>query len=360
MKVALLGDIALFGKVSLKNNEKYAWMFSPIREILNQCDYVVANLESPLTNETKEIGGKSAHLKGNPEDIEILQYLGITHVTLANNHMFDYKAKGMSDTIETLDNHGIKWYGANGKVAFIENMNNKIVLLGGCCYSTNGKGLGKKSPCVNIFDPVVFEGMIEKYIQEGYLPIVSIHWGQEHVHFPNYDHIRAARKLCRNRKIIIHGHHPHVIQGIEKIDNSIVAYSLGNFCFDDIYTKKSKDPLVRLSKDNKESFIMILEINDNNVDNYQVIPFSFIDGYYKIDESIKGKINEWSDFLKISKKEYNKRRTSDLTAYINKRKKMRDAQWYLKRMNLDSISMIIAAKRNRKRYERVIKKYISE
>ena len=43
-------------------------------------------------------------------------------------------------------------------------------------------------------------------------------------------------------------HHPHVAQGIEMHKSSLIAYSLGNFCFDDVYTSVSKAPLVKLLK----------------------------------------------------------------------------------------------------------------
>ena len=355
MRIALLGDTALFG-INTISKGQYKQRFAVIKEHLDQCDYVVANLESPLTSATKTIGGKSAYLKGNPEDVEILKYLGITHVTLANNHMFDYTAQGLEETISVLNKNGIIWYGANGQNAIIEN---EIILLGYCCYSTNGKGLGENKPCINILDPQKVENDINWGIADGYLPVLSIHWGQEHIHYPNYDHIELARKFCINRKLVIHGHHPHVIQGIEKVNDSIIAYSLGNFCFDDVYTKKSAAPLVKLSNDNKESFVMILNIEDGIVAGYEIIPFSFISEKYSIDETILEKIDSWSEYLKTEKTEYVKKRSKELSSYINRRKELRDLQWYLKRLNLDSVSMITTARTNSRMYEKLIHSYIS-
>ena len=358
MKIALLGDMAFFGRMTI-NNTSYKEMFSPIKEHLQKCDYVIGNLESPLTNHSRVIGGKSAYLKGSPADVEILSYLGVTHVTLANNHMFDYRAQGMNETIRILEKNGIAWYGANSHAELIRSDNNKVVLLGYCCYSTNGKGIGTEKPCVNVFDPKNVEECVDRYLRDGYLPILSIHWGQEHVHFPNYDHIEVARKLCNNRRIVIHGHHPHVIQGIESVGDSVIAYSLGNFCFDDIYTRKSKDPLVKLSTANKESYIMILDIESNEVTKYDIIPFSFETNVYQIDASIIAKINTWSNFLNTPRAQYIKKRNDDLSSYINGRKEMRDLQWYLKRINFDTFSMILAARNNQKKYDELIRNYIS-
>ncbi|XCP85322.1 CapA family protein [Roseburia hominis] len=359
MKIAFLGDTALFGK-NTTSNSKYHKRFETIRELLQQCDYVVANLESPLTSQTRTVGGKSAYLKGNTSDVELLKFLNITHVTLANNHMYDYRAQGMMDTIQVLEKNNIEWYGVDSKSTVIEGDNSSIILMGYCCYSTNGKGLGVKKSYVNVLDPIIIEKELIEAEKKNMLPILSLHWGQEHVHYPNYDHIELARKLCKARKILIHGHHPHVIQGIEEVGESVIAYSLGNFCFDDVYTKKSTSPLVKLSKDNQESFVMIVDISNNTINNYKIIPFSFEGEVYEIENSIMDKIVEWSNFLNVPSDEYVRKRSRDLTTYINKRKKLRNLEWYLKRLNLESIKMIVGSKKNLEKYNQLIKKYISQ
>nr|WP_303182768.1 CapA family protein [Lachnoclostridium phocaeense] len=358
MKIAFLGDIALFGKNTTETT-LYQRKFRFTRNILESCDFVVGNLESPLTTHTKTIGGKSAYLKGNPKDVEILKYLNVTHVSLANNHMFDYGIHGLQETIDTLDRAGIKWFGANGKTAVIRDNINKLSLMGYCCYSTNGKGLGVKKPCINVFNPSAVENEVTEVITNDMLPVLSIHWGEEHVHYPNFDHLEVARKLCKDKKIIIHGHHPHVIQGIEEVSNSIVAYSLGNFCFDDVYTYKSKEPLIRLSKDNMESFILLMEIENNHIINYKPVPFSFREDCYQPDEEILVKLKKWSSFLYANQDEYIKKRSRDLQVYLEGRKKMRNMEWYIKRLNMSSIEMYLSSKLNRKRYNEIVRSYIN-
>lgn len=353
MKIALLGDIALFGKNAV-SNPNWRDTFAPIKQILDKYDYVVGNLESPLTRSYKTIGGKSAYLKGNPENVEMLKYLGVTHVSLANNHMFDYRKQGLEDSIRLLEDNEIEWYGINGKKATINAGKNHITLLGYCCYSTNAKGMG----IVNILNPKELENDID--ILRNTLPIISIHWGQEHVHYPNYDHVLMARKLCKNRKMVIHGHHPHVIQGIKEEGESIIAYSLGNFCFDDVYTKKSKYPLIKLSKDNMESFILELEVEDNNIVAYKAIPFAFQDSEYVMQDELIEKIHEWSEFLNENEKVYKEKREKDLQAYLAERKAKRNLEWYLRRMNLESVKMILSARKNSKLYASIVLSYIRE
>ena len=353
MKIALLGDIALFGvnTVVTKNWKK---RFEGVKEILDSCDFVVGNLETPLTDSKKVVGGKSAYIKGKPEDVEILKFLGVTHVTLANNHTFDYCAKGLQDTIETLEKNKIDWYGVNGKTVDVVNDNSRVKLLGYCCYSTNAVGLEEDDVFINVLNPVEMDKDITNAERDGYLPILSCHWGQEHIHYPDYDHLEIARWLAKKHKIVIHGHHPHVIQGIESIDHSLIMYSQGNFCFDDVYTSKSKKPLVELSESNRESFVCVLSIENNEIKKYDIIPFCFDKDSYILNVSVQDKLDKWTKFLQLPKEQYNKIRNRDIGKYIQNRKKRRNLEWYVKRFNYDSVLMIKRGKANGKKYAKVL------
>jgi hypothetical protein len=61
--------------------------------------------------------------------------------------------------------------------------------------------------------------------------IVSIHWGDEYVAYPKPKQREIARALTNAGATLILGHHPHVLQGIERFGEHAVAYSLGNFVF---------------------------------------------------------------------------------------------------------------------------------
>ena len=64
--------------------------------------------------------------------------------------------------------------------------------------------------------------------------MVNVHWGEEYTTTPNNDQRELASKMASWGADVIIGHHPHVIQPVEWIDNgngtkTLVAYSLGNF-----------------------------------------------------------------------------------------------------------------------------------
>ena len=359
MRIALLGDIALFG-CNTAADGTYRSRMAAVKEVLDCCDYVVGNLETPLTDATKSIGGKSAYIKGLPENAEILQWLGVTHVSLANNHMFDYRAQGLDDTINTLDAYGIHWYGANGKSEYIENVDGRVSLRGYCCYSTNGKGMSDKAPCVDVLDPLVVETDLNDDRKEGRFPILSMHWGQEHVHYPNYDHVMLARRLAHSRQLVIHGHHPHVLQGLEEPEGSLIAYSLGNFCFADVYTSKSDKPLVKLSEENRETCILVLSVEGTTLNDFQAIPFSFHDDVYCYDQKVWHKLRMYSALLEKDEQSFRSERSAELNNYLISRKKLRNLNWYIKRMNLESARMLIAERQNKKAYNRMIMGYLAD
>lgn len=361
MRIALLGDIALYGKYSISNSEVYSY-FRDVATKLKEFDYVVGNLETPLCTSCKAQGYKSAFIKAAEENVKLLKYLNVGITNLANNHIFDYGINGYQSTKKVLEENGIKYFGIENKQLKIEKDDTKVVFSGYCCYSTNGLGYfdPKTQIGVNILDCLKVEKTLIESYKEGYLNIISFHIGQEHVNYPNYDHVEMARFFSQCAPYVFYGHHPHVIQGIEEVNNSILAYSLGNFCFDDVYTNKSKEPLVKQSEENKKSLILSLEIRDNKVIKYDAIPLYADKGKLQVGThtSILQDLKYYSKFLSVDKKQYIIERTKIINKYINARKKKRDLVWYIKRLNLNSVGMIVNAKYNKKKYRKYITEYL--
>lgn len=358
MKIALLGDIALYGSNDI-SNLNYKDKFSEIIDILNNHDFVIANLESPFTEHNKTIGGKSAYLKSNPKNIEVLKYLNISHVCLANNHIYDYGEQGLYDTIQTLDNNKINWYGVNNKSLNLEWENNKIRLRGYCCYSTNAKGLKDTEPYINALNPKNIELGIKNDKNDGFLSVLSIHWGEEHVNYPNFDHVKIARKFAETNNIILHGTHPHMLQGFENFDNSYIAYSLGNFCFDDVPMNNKNKTLIHFDKTNNESCIWSIKINNNKIIEEKLYTFIIDKSKYKRDDNLLNKITSYSQALKLDESMYNKKREQLLKERLEKRKSERDIHWLIYRLNYNTYNMIKSSKENKLMYKKLVKEYIN-
>lgn len=363
MKLALLGDIALFGNLSLKNNEKALDYFSDVEKYLATVDYVVGNLESPFSEKQKTHGAKSAYLYSEPDNIRILKYLHIDLVNLANNHIMDYGKEGYNLTRTLLNNSGIGFFGIDGKEIRVEKDDNKLAFSGFCCYSSGPLGCVKYGKTgVNEYDLKDAINVIERNRDEGYLNIVSVHAGIEHVNYPSVDTIKAARMLVEKAPIIYYGHHPHVAQGIEEINGSVIAYSLGNFCFDDVYSSVSSKPLIELSENNRSTFILEITIDHNKIKSYNIIPI-----YIGKDKMVVGKgvdaesISQYTNVIKeLNEKDYTVFRNKLIQSYLQNRVSQRDAMWYIKRLRLRYLQMILNSKIRRIKYNNKIKKYLEE
>ena len=97
-------------------------------------------------------------------------------------------------------------------------------------YGTNGIPVPKgKEYLVNLFDKETAKKEIEAVRDKVDVVLVSMHWGVEYTHTPTKEQREQAQFLADLGVDVIIGSHPHVIQPIEHIEDTIVIYSLGNF-----------------------------------------------------------------------------------------------------------------------------------
>ncbi len=87
MKIAILGDIALFGNMSKSENKDWKDYYSEASSVLADMDYVVGNLETPFSTEKKAFGAKSTYICSDVKNVEILNYLHVNAVTMEANHL---------------------------------------------------------------------------------------------------------------------------------------------------------------------------------------------------------------------------------------------------------------------------------
>ena len=359
MKIAFLGDIALFGRASLTQNPNGRGYFDEVERLLSEYDYVVGNLESPFSAKKKKWGAKSAFLCSDVENVKVLKYLHVDAVTLANNHMFDYGCEAFNLTIKLLEQNGIAWFGANGKEHLMEYDGSKLCFSGFCCYSTNPQGCVVHGDYgINEFDVRYVEQLINKYAEDGYLNICAVHAGIEHVNYPSLDTIAVAKKLSNKYPIIYYGHHPHVAQPVLMENASLIAYSLGNFCFDNVYANPTdKFPLVELSEDNRSSFILSVTVEHNKIENFEIVPI-----YIGIDRIHVGKgVNKHNldmflkNMLSMEPKEYENMRDRKRLDWVKMHKSKRDFMWFLRRLRPRYIRLMVTNWQNARKYIKEVK-----
>jgi len=351
MRIALLGDIALIGKYDLSVNSNAKENLKEVADYLQSFDYVIGNLESPLTDRKKSLVCKSMHLKSPIINIELLKYLHINAVSLANNHTYDYGRAAVEDTIAVLKKNKIDYFGIDNKGILLNN----ISINGFCCYSTNAVGYKRKKTKKGI-NTLVYQDVIEQVEKdklEGNLSLLAMHWGDEHTNYPKLDHIYFSEILAKKNNLIINGHHPHVIQGIEVHKNALIAYSQGNFCFDDCKSISSSGIELIQNDDNRESFILEVEIEKNEIIDSKITSIREVDNHLILDlpnEKLK-KISLEIKTIDDEERYENKRKSQFSNESFREAKFGRkNVNWYLKRLNYFAIGAFLIAKINKKKY----------
>ena len=364
MRIVFLGDIALFGCFNINENKKVRDNLKEISQYLAGFDLVVGNLESPFSAKKKTWGAKSAYLCSDVENVEVLKWLHIGIVNLANNHIFDYGKEGYETTKKLLDKVGIKYFGTEGKTVDVIMGNNRLRFSGYCCYSTNPLKLAEKQGGygVNKYNVQDVKSSLKKTNEDGFLNIVSAHVGLEHINYPSLDHIRAARMLADVCPYVYYGHHPHVIQGVEEYKDSLIAHSLGNFCFDDVYNDNSVDtPLIELTDNNRTGMILELKIDNNQVIEWQEhIIYISKDGIIHL-------VNGDNDLEEYNSKlvhcedncqEYEASRQVSINERLSERKANRNFRWFVKRLKPRYAQLLLDMRKNNKLYSESVKKYL--
>lgn len=361
MKIALLGDIALVGQFNSTITNNVDARIQYLRDLLLKYDYVVANLESPLTARKKTVIPKSMHLRADTSCVKVLKMLGVNAVTLANNHIYDFGRYGLQETIHTLEQEGIKWFGIDGNSIIEIIKGERVSFSGFCCLSTNGFGYQKKyeGKGVNILTKENLVRQLKLDSKNNALSILSLHWGIEHTNYPGIEHIKLAESISEEKPIVIHGHHPHQIQGIQNNNQSVIAYSLGNALFDKTTSINGKFA-VNLNEENRKSFVLGVEIINGEIIGYETNGFYIGEGGIE-PYNVLPEINEISKPLKkiTDSKLYQDMRKKQYQDVLDSKFGKHDIDWLKSRMNYYSFGAKITSIIREKKYKRVKKKFYS-
>ena len=194
------------------------YFLANVKSIFSADDLTIANFEGTLTDST-EREDKQFAFKAPASYADILTAGSVEAVNTANNHSHDYGEQSFDDTLKALDTAGIIHFGYD-ETAVTEVKGIKIGLVG--IYELNDH-LGRKEQLKQNIAKVKKEG--------AQLVIVIFHWGNEKEEVPDENQKTLGHLAIDEGADLVCGHHPHVLQGIEKYKGKNIVYSLGNFCF---------------------------------------------------------------------------------------------------------------------------------
>lgn len=260
-KVSMLftGDIMLDRDVEravLQNGKgDFSFLFENA-EFLNKADITFGNLEGPMSDKGGDAGSNFS-FRMNPLGLYGLDNAGFDILSVANNHAGDWGRDAFEDTLLRLKGKEILAVGGGmnkseaSRVKIIEKNGIKIGFLGFSDVGPKWLEAGENNPGISLVDEDFME-VIKKAAQEVDCLVVSIHFGEEYQKISNERQKEIAMSAINAGAKIVIGHHPHVIQEIENYDAGVIAYSLGNFIFDQNFSEETmQGAVLKITVDKK-------------------------------------------------------------------------------------------------------------
>jgi len=270
-----VGDISFSRGVErmVKKQKDLNYPFLKIRDYLKSADLVFGNLETPIT-EGPEIPDFEMVFRSNPGTEQTLKQAGFSVLSLANNHTPNFGEQGLKDTFNYLAEVGIKFVGAGNneqeanQPVYIETKGIKFAFLAyndtdivPASYEAANSHAGTAFMRTEKMAEAVKEAK-----QKTDFVIISMHAGIEYTDKPNDSQVNFAHAAIDAGADLVIGHHPHVVQTMEKYKGKYIFYSLGNFVFDQPQSQETKEGLaikVYFAKDgiNKISLLPVVMEN---------------------------------------------------------------------------------------------------
>ena len=216
----------------------YLWPFRPTAAYTKNADITYINLEAPLFSGCPVSPAESFTFCGDPRFVNGFKYMGADVANLANNHLTNYGAEGVTATDQLLQKNGIKTSGL-GPVAVIDVRGLKFGFIG-----FNGVGVA--------IDKVALKAGIARARQLADVVVVQFHWGKEYQRQPLADPgvptpddpVAIAHASIDWGADIVIGNHPHWYQGVEVYHGKLITYAHGNFVFDQMWSEETREGVI--------------------------------------------------------------------------------------------------------------------
>lgn len=277
IKIDLVGDINLAddwytmdaatqrGGVSdcISENAQFELASADISVVNNE--FVYEDGETPLAGKTYTFGAAT-------ENVKLLKIFSADLVTLANNHVYDYGEEGLISTLDTLDGAEIPYVGAGrnleeaSAIKYFVVKGRKIAFVSATeieKFAKYTKEATENSPgVIKTIDTSLFCNVIAEAKANADYVVACVHWGIEGKNDFEAEQRRMAEDYVKAGADVVIGGHPHRLQGVEFIEDTPVAYSLGNFWFSTgtIYTTIAQ---IRIDGRGELSLYMIPCIQQN-------------------------------------------------------------------------------------------------
>lgn len=219
-------------------------LLAEMKPYLERADYASINLETPIFEAPPgPAAPKSVTFYSAPETLEALTWAGTDYVALGNNHTYDFLEPGLTLTMDHLADSALDYSGAGADET--EALRAHRETLAATDYeflsyvgwpagpptqsaesNKGGAALGTRENLVTT---------TRQSLAGGAVPVLQYHGGLEYVAEPTLAVETLLKQAADAGAPLIVGHHPHVTQGLEVYNDTLIAWSLGNFLFDQYF-----------------------------------------------------------------------------------------------------------------------------
>ncbi len=228
--ILFTGDVMLARHVEVHMDEKgRAYPFALIRDFLEKYPYVVGNFEAAIAKVHVATPDMTMRFSVDAFLASILPDVGFTHITLANNHAYDFGKSGLAETKRILSDLGLS-VGGHPSTMSIDDV--LYIDADGLTVAIVPIHATVAAP-----DHAVLDDIFVTTASSSDMQIAYIHWGVEYQEKPSPHQVDLAHTLVALGADAVIGHHPHVVQSIEMHHGVPIFYSLGNFIFDQYWNR---------------------------------------------------------------------------------------------------------------------------
>ncbi len=246
--LVFVGDIMLSRQVGAKmaELEDWEWPFKKIKTYLAGADLALGNLEGPISDRGANQGSIYS-FRADPRALAGLRAAGLDAVSLANNHIWDWGREALVDTIDrlTVANIAVLGVGNNrkeansGKVFNIQG--NKVGILAYTDLYPESLAASENDLGISFWSRDQVLSDLKKMRAESDIVVVSWHSGTEYEKNPSLEQQEQYKWLIAVGADLVVGHHPHTVQPVVEYGGGWIAYSLGNFVFDQKFSKETME-----------------------------------------------------------------------------------------------------------------------
>ena len=238
-------------------------LLAEMKPYLDLADYASINLETQIFEEPPSgAAPKSVTFYSKPETLDAIEWAGVDYVALGNNHTYDFLEPGLDATMDylrasSLDHSGAGKIEAEALKAHRESFNQSqfdfLSYVGWAAGPpTQSAEADKGGAALGTQDNIL--ATTRRSVSDGGLPVLQFHGGLEYVEEPTLSMETKLKRAVDEGAALVVGHHPHVVQGLELYNGKLMAWSLGNFLFDQYFYSAQSAALLYVWMDGDEFF----------------------------------------------------------------------------------------------------------